>query len=417
MTRLNELDTNVKYDLAERIGIDENHIAHDARFVVCDTSQQPAKLIDMGVDRKKNTVRQILTRFAYPEKIKTVSIDMTRTYEAIASEVFENARIVIDRFHVSRYIQESTEFVRKGLWARVDEEMKYLSLAGKRQRMTYIRRFNKNAYLFKKGRNKFTRSQIDELMTILKEFPEFGKLWELKESFFDFYEYSVDVADAKAKFEAWVDSIPDDSLYDVFRENVKMIRRWEKSIFNYFVDPIDERIKRPSNGPTEAINGTIKRIVGEGYGYGFEVMRGKVVYAKTHIDRKTTSRPFVKQATEHIQQFILADNILSNAELSVVYEVAYKSLIYIKSATDFDSEAATSEPTESEIEYFVRSLRYNNNMQGTACMVAEKMDEGMWTSEAPNECLIKTPVTLDELERDELIYRAICEADSRVEYS
>ena len=56
-----------------------------------------------------------------------------------------------------------------------------------------------------------------------------------------------------------------------------MLKRWEKEIINSF---ITVNCKRNSNGPMESLNGRIKNIIRNGYGYkNFRRLRNKVMYS------------------------------------------------------------------------------------------------------------------------------------------
>lgn len=91
--------------------------------------------------------------------------------------------------------------------------------------------------------------------------------------------------DSRAKAEkaarAWRDSIPSE-LGDTFREVVGALDGWWGEIFNWYEHPI-------SNAYTESINRIAKDMNRMGRGYGFEVIRARLVYDQTARSKTTQS--------------------------------------------------------------------------------------------------------------------------------
>ena len=79
-------------------------------------------------------------------------------------------------------------------------------------------------------------------------------------------------------FKEWVQSIPDDALYDKFRELAKTVNNFIVQIFQNWDCPI-----AISNGYTECSNRLIREENLKGRGYSFNVLRARSLYRKTNL--------------------------------------------------------------------------------------------------------------------------------------
>ena len=105
--------------------------------------------------------------------------------------------------------------------------------------------------------------------------------FDLKEDFFDIYDENIaSKENAQAAFTAWEASIPEDSLYDKFRDLAKTVHNFYEQIFHYWDCPL-----AISNGFTECSNRIIRENNLRGRGYSFEVLRGRALYRKTNLSR------------------------------------------------------------------------------------------------------------------------------------
>ena len=69
-------------------------------FIICDSTTH--KLVDVVRDRKSYSLKQYFYRFEPKTrlKVKTISIDMYVPYIQLIKEMFPNAKIIIDPFHI-----------------------------------------------------------------------------------------------------------------------------------------------------------------------------------------------------------------------------------------------------------------------------------------------------------------------------
>lgn len=131
----------------------------------------------------------------------------------------------------------------------------------------YTRRPNSHySYLFDKH---------DVLAKLLSISDDLKEAYYLKEEYREFNHYGS-YEEALERIPLLIEKFKKSKFYE-FREFGKMLKRWEKEIINSF---ITVNGKRNSNGPMETLNGRIKNIIRNGYGYkNFRRLRNKVMYS------------------------------------------------------------------------------------------------------------------------------------------
>lgn len=84
-------------------------------FIFCDTTSH--KIIEIVRDRKLYSLKNYFFRFALKErnKVLTVTIDMYKPYISLIKEVFPNAQIIIDRFHIVQALNRALNMSRVSL--------------------------------------------------------------------------------------------------------------------------------------------------------------------------------------------------------------------------------------------------------------------------------------------------------------
>lgn len=101
---------------------------------------------DILSDRRLTTLRNYFRRFSLEArlKVKTIVVDMNAAYFTLACELFPNAKVIIDRFHliqlISRSLNQTRVQVMKTFYSSNSEKMK-----GYRKLKNYWRLFLKSS--------------------------------------------------------------------------------------------------------------------------------------------------------------------------------------------------------------------------------------------------------------------------------
>ena len=285
--KIDTIDSKLLYPAPVVLGVDEVHIQNYMRFVMVDLEHSPVSLIEIASKRDKQTVIKYLSRFDQPDRIKFVMMDMYNAYKEAVHTVLPDAKIVIDKFHIIRYLNDATEKSRKLACQYIEDKISTLPEEEKEVVLNKWHKYNSgsekmNHYWFKKNRENLSDLQRRRIMSLIKDFPEFGEILRIKELFLDIYK-SKTREEAEMKFDNWKNSpgIKDSTSFVYpFYEIVGMITRWRIYFFNYFDVP--EGLRR-TNGGTEGINSEIKRVNNNGKGYSFEILRGKLLYGNNRV--------------------------------------------------------------------------------------------------------------------------------------
>ncbi len=256
-----------------RLGIDEIHISKKFHCVLSNVEENT--VFDFLDSRWKKTVARRMSKIK-PGDVEVITIDMSRNFRDVAAANLPGAAIVIDKFHVTRMMDEALTSVRI-------EEGRTLSNEEKKQMMQNKELFTTHR---KNLKNKFDEMVLD---TWLERLPLLKDAYWVKEDFYSIYD-SYDRFEAKSRYKCWQSDIPA-SVKPFFAESVNSLENWEKEIFAYF-----DCQPRLTNAFTESLNSLIRHINRNGRGYSFDVLRAKILYGTdaTKYRRGVFKRPATK---------------------------------------------------------------------------------------------------------------------------
>ncbi len=169
----------------------------------------------------------------FREAVREVSVDMWGGFPKVIAQVYPNARLVFDRFHVMRLVIQELNKIRWTIGIK-DRHSKYL---------------------LRRNRIDLNFEQKQELDRVLKKSECLKIAYQFKEEFRNIYERSRTVKIGRRELEKWMKTA---RLF--YRSSVQTIRKHFDGICNYFRD-------RTTNGGMEGINNRIKLIKRQGYGF------------------------------------------------------------------------------------------------------------------------------------------------------
>lgn len=176
--------------------------------------------------------------------VEEVCVDMWGGFPKVIKEVFPNANIVIDRFHVMKLVNKSLNKIRLKLG--------FTGLKNK-------------ALLLKNNRDLSDEEKI-ELRALLSLSPGLEIAYELKEELRQIYESNSTIKSGLTKMKIWLKYA---SLF--FADVANTLQSHLPEIANFFKN-------RTTSGVTEGINTKIKLILRQSYGFvSFELMREKLL--------------------------------------------------------------------------------------------------------------------------------------------
>lgn len=237
------------------MGIDEAKRAKVLCTVLTDLERR--EYFDMLPSRKAKPLSDYLQKMPDKDRVEVVAMDLHQGFVTAIARHMPKAIRVADRYHIARLAQNALDkahiAARKGL------------PTGERLAM-----FRKRGLLALRDR-RLTENERAQVAEALAPFPLLLATYEAKEAFLAIYEVN-DRRQADQALTRWLETLPAEiSVY--FRELTSAVSNNREIILNYFD-------RRYTNAFTEAANGISKLLQRTGRGYGFEVMRVKLLYGK-----------------------------------------------------------------------------------------------------------------------------------------
>ena len=225
------------------------------RFQCILTAPEEGKIFDILPNCRENGIREYLRSFPNRNEVQYFVCDMRKEYISLAKDLFPNARIVIDKFHVVRYCTWSVENVRKRMQKSLHpDERKY---------------FKRSRTLLLKHQRDLSSSAMESLTRMLRFRKDLADAYLLKEKFYSFM-------DSRSSREAR-ERLHEFGLYAAaadlpeYEPLMSVLRNWSKYILNSFDCHY-------SNGFTEGSNNKIKVIKRIAFGYrSFHNLRQRIL--------------------------------------------------------------------------------------------------------------------------------------------
>ena len=284
---VSDLEKTVRFETPKWMGIDEIHLIKP-RGVIANI--QNNTIVELLPNRNKETVVRFLQQLEGKDRIQYVAMDMWAPYRDACKAVIPQAEIVVDKFHVLKMANEALERVRKSLRE---------SLTPKQRRGLMHDRF----VLLKRERELDDRERL-LLSGWLKNYPELGEAYRLKEDFFRIYD-AESPDEAQACFINWKRSVIPE-VADAFADIIRAWENWEPWILTYFDHPV-------TNAYTESLNSLIRVMNRLGRGYSFEALRAKILFSEG-VHKNKLSRPkFARKTPDRRQAETMGFGVPENA--------------------------------------------------------------------------------------------------------
>ena len=241
------------------LAIDESAFRKRFRFHTVFSDPERGTVLDLVEGRGKGSVYAGLV--AMPDQarahIETVVIDCHWPYRRAIEDVLPHARVVADKFHVLRAIDNAAARVRKRHGRRRMVRGRDGGIS-RQKNPRFIPAVFRNRWTFMKRVHKLTEPEREALGAIFEELPEIGVAWLMKEAFASIYD-ATDRAEAERRLDVWVahlDIAGVEELSGVWGT----LQWWREPILAYFDD-------RVTNAFAEGITNKIKVMKRRSYGF------------------------------------------------------------------------------------------------------------------------------------------------------
>jgi transposase len=231
------------WEPVERISIDEIAMRKGHKsFKTVVSDLERGKLIEVIDGHSQQLILEKLMKQTLEtrEIVKEVSVDMWGGFAKIIPQIFPNAQIVTDRFHVMKPLINELKKIANQVGIRTWKEL------------VLILTNNKN----------LNAQELEELEKLLNKSKRLRIAYDYKEEFRRIYEDSKTVEKGKEEFIKWLKKAS-----CIYGQVIQKIQNHLDTICNYF-------LSHSSSGIMEGINNKIKQIKRQGYGFtNFENFR------------------------------------------------------------------------------------------------------------------------------------------------
>lgn len=238
-------------------GIDEKSFLKGHKYASLCTDIDRGRMLDVVQDRTKESAETLIKTaltHAQRQDVEAVAADMWEPFASATADLLPNADLVHDKFHISKYLGEAVDTVRRKEHKTLTKEGDDL-LKGAR-------------YLFLK--NELDAEEKARFRALMGDELKVGRAWTLKEMFRHFWDYAS-VACAKKFFARWYFRATHSRLDPVIKV-AKMLKRHLAGLLAYCTHRI-------SNAVTEGLNSKIQAIKANARGFrNFEHYRIAILF-------------------------------------------------------------------------------------------------------------------------------------------
>ncbi len=236
----------------KKLGIDEIAVVKGQRnYYVVLVDLEKRKVVGLVEQRTKKAITEYLE--AWGEEvlsgIQEVSIDLWKTYKSLAEELMPQAKIVADRFHVMKQVNDELDAARRKIKKEAER------LKNKDEKEKILSGLTKSKYVLLKNQEDLKESEQEKLKEVQKVAPVLREMHGLKEKLRNIFETQKNWSEGLLNLADWLKDIS-----EYFPQSFGTIKRWIGEIIAYF----DEGT---TQGVVEGINNKLKLIKRRAFGF------------------------------------------------------------------------------------------------------------------------------------------------------
>lgn len=240
------------------LGMDEKSFKRGQSYITLLTDLDQSRVLDVVEERTTEAAGQLWETLTPEQKqaVEAVAVDMWEPFIKTIEKQVPQAAIVHDKFHVSKYLGEAVDKVRraehKELMAQGDETLK-----GSRQLWLY-------------NPENFSAEQAEEFSALKDLHLKVARAWAAKELFSKFWNYQTE-GRARRFFKDWFGWVSRSRLKPVI-EVARMLKRHLENLLTYVRHPI-------TNAVTEGLNSKIQSLKSAARGFrNFQNYRTRILF-------------------------------------------------------------------------------------------------------------------------------------------
>jgi len=255
-------------NFGEQMSVDEKMI--DEEFYTVMTNRETGKIALLAETLTISELNKLIGKIeAVKQQVKTITADLSPTYEKFCEQSFPDALIVADKFHVVKHIVEAVQSLRLRL--KQEETAKLPNTRKERREYekqtklingeSRIELLTRSRYVLFKRAEEWSISQQKRAKLLFEIFPQLQSSYQLTQQIRQWldkenigkYEWQIE-----KQLIHWYDCAEQAALPEI--ENlIRIIGNNEEKIMNYFKTG-------KTNAKAEAMNSKIQRFITANYG-------------------------------------------------------------------------------------------------------------------------------------------------------
>ena len=246
------------------LGLDEKSFARGHNYASVLTDVERSRVLEVEPGRTLEDAGALLGSLSEEQRagVQAVAIDMWPAYMSAVNAMLSNADIVHDKFHISKYLNDAVDQVRRG-------EHKRLRAKGESP-------LTGSKYKWLKSLPDKRSAEAVAFRHLCQANLQTSRAWAIKESFAAFWDYRY-VKSAEAYFDAWSTRAMR-SRIEPMKKVTKMLRRHKQGLLNYTKHRI-------TNAAAEGFNSIIQTIKSNARGFrSFENFRIRILFFCGKLD-------------------------------------------------------------------------------------------------------------------------------------
>lgn len=237
----------------EHLSIDEKSFKKGHQYVTVLSHPASGCILEVEKDRTKDACKTLVEKSLTQNQrnnIQTVSMDMWKAFISTSKEVFPNAQIVHDRFHLVKYLNEAIDKVR-------------------RREVKQHQELKDSRYALLKNPENLTEKQRIKFEAIKDANYQVSRAWQVRENFKDMF--SSAQSEGFPLYMKWVS--------DAISKNIKEITKVVDMFNNHIIGVVNALVSNFNNAMAERLNGKIQELKTVGRGYRtFENFRSAILF-------------------------------------------------------------------------------------------------------------------------------------------
>jgi transposase len=158
--------SNQDLEPVKHLSVDETSSRRGHKYLTVMTDREAKKVVGVSVGKDKiafdNALIDMEVRGAYREQVRSITMDMSKSYIAGVNETMQQAEIIFDRFHIASKMNEAVDAIRRA------DQKEYKALKGSR-------------YLWLRNSSALSEKQRAEVDTLSQAYPNIGEAYRLRE--------------------------------------------------------------------------------------------------------------------------------------------------------------------------------------------------------------------------------------------